>query len=404
MNFNSVKETVERARSVAKKLSLNEMAKQDEYIHSDGLNISNKMKKKKSILEEVDASNALFLSNDAHKHPHGHSGTGTTSLGNSNGNERPAFTSQNMSKNHNNYNDDDDDDSVDSFDPENDPLLQMAKTRRTYSQQKQQHQQRFSLSVETQMNMQGNDNGNGSRSHSKSKTSPVNNDSFAITPQESKNRKDPNRFMADLDARLSSPTDTNSTAVQSQSQKPDNGSSSLNQNTSSQLQQKQQQQQQQTDSNLLQSFTKSDNKMNWLRNVASPKIQQSFTNVMKQVPGSDKIGFKKITYEQLNGDVEMNDSNPNGNNTNVNAKRIIKTTNGDNIHVISSSTLALGDAENAELQRLNELMNHSKNSNILTVGLDWIVKNRYYLFILLTFFLTTFGYFYTRKKTDESVT
>jgi len=163
----------------------------------------------------------------------------------------------------------------------------------------------------------------------------------------------------------------------------------------------QQQQQQQSGGNLLESFSNSDNKMNWFRHIASPKLQESFNNVIKQVPGNTfGIGSK---YNQVN----QNDNDNNNNNSNdieMNTrKKVIKTRNGEDIHVISSSSLALGDAENAELERLNQLMNKS-NNNFITSCLGLVEKNRYYLFILLTFILTTFGYLYTRKRTDESVT
>ncbi len=363
MNFKSVQEKLAQARiqaaSAAKKLSLNEMAKQDEYIHSEGLNVgggsSNNAKSKSrarvankkemSILDEVDAVNASF----------------DESIGGGGSRTNTVERSFGMTMNRDggsSCSDDGDDDSIDSFDPDKDPLLQMA-----YKSSEKVHQRP------------------SDRGHCEN--------------QKNKNQKDPNRFMADLDARLSSPNEPPPSISTTDSAKDDKivDTNSLVTPTN---RQQQQQQQQQSGATLFESFSSSANKMKWLRNVASPKIQESLNNVMKQVPGGIGSKYEEVNRNDENNDIEM------GTTTNP-KKKVIKTQNGENIHVVSSSSLALGDAENAELERLNQLMNKS-NNNVIMNFLRHIEKNRYYLFIVLTFILTTFGYLYTRKKTDESVT
>jgi hypothetical protein len=407
MNFSLVKEKVQRARiqaaAAAQKLSLNEMAKQDEYIHSQGLNVGNgngngsgkstgtSSSKVKSvndhILEEVDASNSI-LQNVG-------SGDSTHSLG-----ERNSISVQNTSHDvmtiqddHVHDHDDDSVDSLDSLDEDHDPILQMLKSERT-----SHHQNQFSPPIIST----GADVVADADAHVQMNTNPYTNGILKRT--DAKDKKDPNRFMADLDARLVATPRTNTPPAGESNHDTNaimkNSSSKLNlsdDNTippiSSSSSSTTTPQQKEGGDNLLQSFTNSGNKMSWLKNVASPKLQQSFNNVMKQVPGN--MGFN-TNYDKVNqdenNDVEMTKPK----------KKIIRSAEGENIEVLSSSSLALGDAENAELERLKQLMNKSNNSYI-SVVLNLIEKNRYYLFIVLTFILTTLGYFYTRNKTDDSV-
>ena len=377
MNFNSMKDQVERAKikavSAAKKLSLNEMARQDEYIRSEGLNVTNKMttKSKKNESDTSNNSNDYF------------NGNHVASSGMRNATQSFSHDKINNGDGVNqitNVNHDDDNDSVDSLD--RDPILQMVKSsQRTTANN-------FLSNLETQIGDKNNITSN--------------NDDF-VTLSEKKTtskRKDPNRFMADLDARLATPDIS--------IPKPDSNSSIPRRNVEDELPEQNhsnpntpnnfpQQQKQQQNGSLLQSFAFADNKMDWFRKVASPKIQQSFNNVIKQVPGGVNLGknYDQVSQDE-NDDIEMA-------NNKSSTKRVIKAADGENIHLVSVSSLALGEAENAELERINQLMNNS-NQSLFMVGLDLAEKNRHYLLIVLTFVLTTMGYFYTRNKSDESMT
>jgi hypothetical protein len=377
-----MRETVERAKIkaalAAKKLSLNEMAKQDDYIHSEGLNISNKMtktssgqkkKRKNDHLRTPSNAESSYDENNQYPGTIFQSPTVTTILPNA----------SIMNDNDCQY-DVHDDDSVESFDKEYDPILQMVKSKKS-----DVHLPSIARNIHTSNKMSldqslNNNSNNGSK-------------------------KDPNRFMADLDARIATP-DSSLNQISSSIQVDYNCNaeemvkSTTNENTDNNNNNNSTIRNDRSEpyNTYFQSFTNADDKLHWLRNVASPKIQKSLNNAIKQVPGGNNFGFHNSSYNSIHPNKEDNDIE-----MMTKTKQNIRTANGESIDVISSSSLAFGDAENAELQRLNRLMKAS-NTNPLIIGLELLEKNRYYLFIFVTFLVTIFVYFYIKKKTDEIVT
>ena len=352
MDFNSIINSVERAKikaaSAAKMLSLNEMAKNDEYIHSEGLKISGRPAKsttRSDNVVEFDIANTSTFSLKERRNDERDS-VGNTGTSNRYNNDNRGLSRDNNNmvdsrRNHSNINDDSDNDSVDSFDQDSDPVLRMMKTERVSPP--------FSDA--------------GLRTPSSTKVSQSENH------YSRHNKKDPNRFMSDLDARLAtapaSPPMTQSVPYEENEDK--------------------------------QQFSfQSVSKLNWLPSISSSSnIHQSLNNVMKQVSSPFSNSYNQISQDD-NNDIEMMRQG------NGSSRKVIKTANGDDIHVITSSSLALGDEENAELERLKSQF--QSKTDVFAVGLTWIEKNRYYFFIALTFVLTTLGYLYSRKRTDESVT
>mmetsp|Transcript_3910 Transcript_3910/g.4480 ORF Transcript_3910/g.4480 Transcript_3910/m.4480 type:complete len:434 (+) Transcript_3910:212-1513(+) len=433
MDFNAVKERVEKARikaaSVATKLSLNEMAKQDEYIHSDGLNVVTKTTPTATRTKaKHDTSSTNYDPSSSFLNTRNKTGMGKITAS-------PWKKDDNYHKNANNgntnvnnreqqhhlksfdHNQREDDDSDNDSLHNDDPILQMmkleqrntnttkvgARTANTAFRPTRSNQY-FPPSTATTTTTSREDAHNMPISDAQTPTSTC------ITPSKG---KDPNRFMADLDARLALPiNDTMSSSSSSasftheysQSALPSSSSSEMQQQqhpyqiqSSTQHQQQQQQQQQETNNNILQSFANSDNKMNWLRNVASPKIQQSIEKIIQQVPTSTK--YKPVHNNEH--DIEMCTSSKTQQQQQKQPK-IIKTLNGEDIHVTAFTSLGLGENENAELQRIQQQMN--KSNSYLSIGFDLLVKHKYYFVIVMTFIFTMFGYFYTRNKTDNSVT
>ena len=161
-------------------------------------------------------------------------------------------------------------------------------------------------------------------------------------------KKNPNRFFDDLEARTNTPMKyeeeerIQTTAVKNQIL-PDG---------------------------VLSTFSKYESKMNWLKNV-SPKIHNSiFTS-----SNENEIELQSLTKHKDGGGV-------------------------DDVNVVVSSSLALGDDEAAELERIQEKMRSNNSSYIL----DSMRKHRHLLFILFSFILLTYGYLMMRGSTDDSVT
>lgn len=435
MDFTSIKDTVERAKikaaAAAKKLSLNELAANDEYIHSEGLKISGRTCKSAKLNNTTRSTEKS--ANDVNSSNYM---TSSTVRNNVSHNTRSEVMSQNKNKNirqgdgiipnhddghvsHYNHNNkkDDDDDSIDSLDEECDPILHMVKTERGNSS--------TSCSkgvIVNNMNKHYYDHNNSKdvmsslisvpKPSASSLTKLTISTAAAPVTSPLQHKKDPNRFMADLDARLAAPLNYNNhnNDEETPSPPPSSSTSSIADNNQENFQPNDNydvynNSNNNTSSSLLKSFTLSDNKIDWLRNTitissSSPtkKIQKSFQNVLK---------FSTLT--PINND-NMNDIEMANQNQKQQQSKVIKTLNGENINVITSSSLALNNQENEELQRLmnKTIANHHHGSfydfvimSKNTIGL-WIEKHRHYSIIVLTFILTTLGYLYTRKKIDEN--
>jgi len=182
-------------------------------------------------------------------------------------------------------------------------------------------------------------------------------------------RKDPNRFLDDLEARVSKNVDSNDdiespTSAQNTQHPPHS------------------QTQPQQPLNLLQSFTDTPNKMDWLRSVTPQSIQKSMSQIipgMKRNPSPISKSERQPLRQSNQSKDDLDDE--------------------ERVNLVQSSAL-IGDHENAELMRIRQRM----NMDFITMALDILDKNRHYSLIVVTFFVTAFGYFLTRNKTDDSVT
>jgi len=163
-------------------------------------------------------------------------------------------------------------------------------------------------------------------------------------------KKDPNRFFANLDAHLSS--DYKSPVPSSKPPAP----------------------------NLLDSFVKQGQSIDWLRNVVSPKIQQSIAKLVSDEPIGDE-----------NDELLFNKQND---------RRSFDFNEDERINTLASSAISFGKDESMELERLEQKMKKS----YMQVTFDALFGNRYLVYIFLPFLLTSLAYFMTRKKTDDSVT
>ena len=172
-------------------------------------------------------------------------------------------------------------------------------------------------------------------------------------------KKNPNRFFDDLEARTNTPMTMKreeeerikpATAVKNQQILP-NG--------------------------MFDTISKYESKMDWLKK-ASPQMHKSMFPTTKNYENSKEL---KSLIENASKRGEDGDE-------------------ADDFNVVVSSSLALGDDEAAELERIRQRMQSNNSSHII----DVMIKNRRLLFILLSFILLTYGYLKMRQQTDDSVT
>lgn len=182
-------------------------------------------------------------------------------------------------------------------------------------------------------------------------------------PSSAKKSKDPNRFMADLDARLKHDAH------------PENDIES--QNTVQQSRQETQtwsssQHGEQQPSNLFQ-------KMDWLRDMTPHKIQQSLSQIIpgiqQTVPSTSNIEHQPLC--RVDSKDDFGDDK-------------------ERVHKVQSSAL-IGDNENEELMRIRQKM----NAGVIATAMDLLEKNRHYLLIVVTFILSTWFYFGSRNNATE---
>ena len=242
--------------------------------------------------------------------------------------------------------DNDNDESVDS-DKDDDPILNMIQTSNGRFIQKQEI---LVIGTSTSVNI-GTTMQSGNPSKSKT--------------------KDPNRFLADLDARLSKRPTCEYQDEESQCPQQRQG------------QGQQSSQQQSPQGNLLQSFANTTHKMAWLRNVTTQDIQQS---VSQLIPGmrhqppatSSNVQYKPLQSSKTDPEYDSEDDDD------------------EKVKIVQSSAL-IGDHENAELMKIRQKM----NLDLLTMGLDIVEKNRYYVSIAVTFCVMLFGYILTKNKAAD---
>jgi len=174
-----------------------------------------------------------------------------------------------------------------------------------------------------------------------------------IINKNSREQKDPNRFIMDLNARFAF-KDEGLDSFERQQQK-----STLSQQSKSKG----------SFLGILEVFVRSENKIDLLRNV----VKEDFTNVIvnhsyrkyKVHSQDNKYGNGMEDYQREN----------------------------ERIDEVVSSSLDLDINEAMELERLQK-----------EIKSDSDLGNRYILYILIPFLLTTVVYFMTRKTTDDSVT
>lgn len=191
----------------------------------------------------------------------------------------------------------------------------------------------------------------------------------SIDDKNSMKKKDVNRFLSDLDARLRVDDESFSTSKDDTTQ---------------------QYQKEQSDSfeplNIIGSFAESEDKLNWFQNIASPRLQQAWKS-MKSATNNGRSNNNSKEMKQLAVDQS-------------NARDRIGEEDSDE-EIIVSSNLTLGNEEAAELERIRQRMN-SGNPLLgsLYMVMDLIDHNKHYLGVFVTFVVTTFGYFLTRKADD----
>lgn len=187
-------------------------------------------------------------------------------------------------------------------------------------------------------------------------------------------KKDPNRFFADLDKRLETMPLVRIESDPKEKPTPSNGSAASTVAV--------------VGSNALAGVRR--NGMNWLRNVVPPKIQKSIQKILVEDSkpiGKDGVDGFEVTTNTKKGvfgtDVDGGDD-------------------GDEESRIDTvaSTAVFAKHESMELERLERRM---KNGCVRS-AIDSLLENRYLLYIVVPFLLTTLAYFMTRKKTDDSVT
>ena len=206
----------------------------------------------------------------------------------------------------------------------------------------------------------------------------------STSPSKSKPRpksRDPNRFLADLDARIFK---DNQHQNRQEECECDEESQQLQERQQHNQGQGQGQGQGQPPVNLLKSFVNTSNKMDWLRNVTQQDIQQSVSQLIPGI-GKQNVDQSATTGAELEPLQNQHDSEDDDDDDDE-----------EKVHVVQSSAL-IGDRENAELMKIRQKM----NMDFITLGLDIVDKNRNYLWIVVTFFVMMFGYMLTKNKTND---
>lgn len=194
-------------------------------------------------------------------------------------------------------------------------------------------------------------------------------------PIPKKKSKDPNRFMSDLDARLTKIEIGTTMDVESQEstdrpqQKKSTGIGSASQHG-----------EHHQPLNLLQSFVNKPKKMDWIRDMTPKKLQESVSQI---IPGL-KQNVSATASNERQPLCEINDDDDDD--------------YGNKVSNVQSSTI-IGDSESEELKRIRQKMNAGAFDSILNV-LD---KNRHYLLVSITFLITIWFYFGSGKETDENI-
>jgi len=170
-------------------------------------------------------------------------------------------------------------------------------------------------------------------------------------------KKDPNRFITDLDARLPFDQVDNFENNKQKTELPLSSRQSV--------------------SNLSGSFVKSERKLDWLRNMVSSEVNL-ITRIMPLLSTHYKNGEVNSLEKQDKTEVE-------------------DFVEEESITIVSSS-LHLDKNEIMELERLQQ------KNGYLKVAIYTILGNRYLLYIFIPLLLTIIVYFITRKKTNDSVT
>ena len=191
---------------------------------------------------------------------------------------------------------------------------------------------------------------------------------MGISIETPKKKKDPNRFLADLDARLkmTESTETNHNATN------EDDANCHPTDVESQPQQPLQ---------LLQSFVKSPKKMDWIREVAPQKIQESVSKIKHEIQKSaSKSSDRDVELQPLNkGSCEDDFSD-----------------DEERVNKVRSSAL-IGARENEELMRIRQKM----NADVITTALEILEKNRHYLMIAVTFIFSIWFYFRQGSNATE---
>lgn len=199
-----------------------------------------------------------------------------------------------------------------------------------------------------------------------------------IDKKKSPKKKDVNRFLSDLDARLQCDNNGTSSSIS----QIDDGC----QQTSIDKLEKEKEVE---PLNIIGSFTESKDKMSWIQNVASPRLNQAWNKMRNAAmnTGSHQNGEE---LESLTSDELKISNSKQGTYHEEDAF-------GD---VISSSSLTLGEDESAELERIRQRMN---SRDPLSMLMELAIEHRNYLGVFVTFVVTTFGYFLTRKADDTII-
>ncbi|GFH57891.1 predicted protein [Chaetoceros tenuissimus] len=346
INLKAMKEHVAKAADAAKNFKgLDQMAANDEYVHTEGLNVK--------------------------KRPHP--------------TERQRKTQSQESKQKNGKNDSDKKqnhyllDSVAELMAEKSSRqameqekLQVQETRKQFLDKEANRKQEQRHSLHTMNHDDDDDNSVFSNEgddpilnmmNGKDATTNTNTTTFSSmqigTP--SKTKKDPNRFMADLDARISKPPTRNHEL----------SIPNTNTDVSNPLAQV---------STAFQSFSTSPNKMDWLKQVAPKNIHD--TMLPFKIPGIGPDNLNEKECEPLHRRHPEEDDE-----------------NDEEKVIVTNSTNIMGDQESAELMRIRSRM----NQDIFSVGMDLLEKNRYYVWVVVTFFVMILGYLMTKNKTDDGI-
>lgn len=352
MNFAKLKSKVSQVKSVAasaaKGMSLDRMMEKDEYIHSDGLHVKRREhpgnKSTRRNYETNSTKNnakASYPKREGQSHSSGHieMHTSVAAIMEQSAN---ANSSRNL-RGDQQQQMTDDHDPLNSFtygssdeEDEDDPVLKMMRKKPS-----KPYQHMFGSS-KAAVPLGPSSNG------------------IEVKDNNTPPKKNPNRFFDDLEARTNTPM----------TMKRDEEEERIKPTTAVKNQQI-------LPNGMFDTISKYESKMDWLKK-ASPQMHKSMFPTTKNYENGKEL---KSLIENASKRGEDGDE-------------------ADDFNVVVSSSLALGDDEAAELERIRQRMQSNNSSYII----DVMVKNRRLLFILLSFILLTYGYLKMRQQTDDSVT